>query len=177
MVHGGFAILFSLFTFILSEVVIGYSAYSTSLLYGAYVFVDGALAISAAMVGRDSAGPQWWLVIVGTLGVAIGMLPYLMTLPILPGYPGLYIFAGWAISTGALKIVAGIRLREIIENERMLISSGVLSILLGAILIIIPYAVPQHWVIGTYAILAGVISTALAVRLMGTSAESNLKQP
>jgi uncharacterized membrane protein HdeD (DUF308 family) len=74
--------------------------------------------------------------------------------------------AGWAIATGVFEIVA-IRLRKEIDNEWLLILSGVLSVLFGAILIIRPGAgaLALIWVIGTYAILAGIIYITLAFKL------------
>jgi uncharacterized membrane protein HdeD (DUF308 family) len=47
------------------------------LFYGAFALVDGVLAIVAAITGGAPA-PRWWLVIVGLLGIAAGLLTFLM---------------------------------------------------------------------------------------------------
>ena len=47
------------------------------LFYGAFALVDGVLAIIAAITG-GAPGPRWWLAIVGLLGIAAGLLTFLM---------------------------------------------------------------------------------------------------
>ena len=121
----------------------------------------------AAAIGNraGTAGPRWWLAVVGVLGVAAGLLTFLW--PGITAIVLLYFIAGWAIATGVFEIVGAVRLRKEIDNEWMLILSGVLSVLFGAILIISPGAgaLALIWVIGTYAILAGIIYVILAFKL------------
>src|SRR5258707_10861593 len=47
------------------------------LFYGAFALVDGVLAVIAAITGGAPA-PRWWLVIVCLLGIAAGLLTFLM---------------------------------------------------------------------------------------------------
>jgi uncharacterized membrane protein HdeD (DUF308 family) len=79
----------------------------------------------------------------------------------------LYLIAFWAIITGVLEIVAGIRLREVIANELLLILMGVISVLFGILIIVFPGAgvlAIAIW-IGAYALVFGIILIALAFRL------------
>ena len=79
----------------------------------------------------------------------------------------LLFIASWAIVVGAFEIVGAIRLRREIDNEWMLVFSGAVSVLFGLALLVRPGAgaLAVLWVIGTFAILSGVIYIALALRL------------
>ncbi|HEX2482145.1 MAG TPA: HdeD family acid-resistance protein [Methylomirabilota bacterium] len=137
------------------------------LLYGAYALVEGVLAVAWALVGR-SAGPfPWGVLLAGLAGLAIGILTFL--------YPGLtalallYLIAAWAIIRGIFEIVAAIHLRKELENEWLLALTGILSIVLGVILIMAPGAgaLALLWWIGAFAVVFGILSIVLGFRLKG----------
>jgi uncharacterized membrane protein HdeD (DUF308 family) len=134
------------------------------LFYGAYVLVDGVLAVFAAITGGTPA-PRWWLAVVGLLGIAAGLLTFLM-----PGVTALvllYFIAGWAIATGVFQIIGAIRLRHEIDNEWLLILGGIISVLFGGAMFAAPGAgaLALVTVIGIYAIVIGVLLVALSFRL------------
>jgi uncharacterized membrane protein HdeD (DUF308 family) len=160
LLRGVCAIIFGVLTFIWP----GITLLTLVLFYGAYALIDGAIAIWAAIVGGAPA-PRWWLLIVGLLGIAAGLVTLLM-----PGVTALvllYFIAFWAILTGVMQIVGAIRLRKEIDNEWMLAAGGVLSVLFGVILIVQPGAgaLGLLFVIGAYAVIYGVILIGLALRL------------
>ena len=134
------------------------------LFYGAFALVDGVLAIVAAITG-GAPGPRWWLAIVGLLGIAAGLLTFLM--PGLSALVLLFFIAGWAIATGVFQIMGAIQLRKEIDNEWLLILGGIISVLFGIGVMVAPGAgaLALIWVIGTYAIIMGVLFVALALRL------------
>jgi uncharacterized membrane protein HdeD (DUF308 family) len=139
------------------------------LLYGAYALADGVLALAEAVMGGAPA-PRWWLALVGLLGIAVGILTFAW-----PGITALVLLlfiAGWAIATGLLQIVGAIRLRKEIENEWLLIASGVLSVIFGLILVVQPGtgALALLYVIGIYAILYGILEIWLSLRLRSHAA-------
>ena len=75
--------------------------------------------------------------------------------------------AAWAIIIGALQLYAAVQLRKVIENEWLLVLSGLLSIAFGALLIAWPStgALAVIWTIAWYAVLFGCLLIGLAFRL------------
>jgi uncharacterized membrane protein HdeD (DUF308 family) len=160
LLRGIAAIIFGLLAFAWP----GLTLLTLILFYGAFALVDGVLAIVAAITGGAPA-PRWWLAIVGLLGIAVGLLTFLM-----PGVSALvllFFIAGWAIATGVLEIIGAIQLRKEIDNEWMLILSGVLSVLFGVCMMLAPGAgaLALVWVIGIYSMVLGVMFVVLAFRL------------
>jgi uncharacterized membrane protein HdeD (DUF308 family) len=160
LLRGICAVIFGVLTFVWP----GVTLVTLILLYGAFAFVDGVLALWAGIAG-GSAAPRWWLILVGLLGVAVGILT-----AVLPGMTALvllYFIAFWAIATGVMQVIGAIRLRKEIDNEWMLVASGILSILFGVIILVAPGAgaLGLLFVIGLYAVIYGVMLVALAFRL------------
>ncbi len=79
----------------------------------------------------------------------------------------LFVIAAWAIITGVFEVVAAIRLRKEIEGEFWLGSSGVVSVLFGALLLARPGAgaLTVLWMFGAYAIAFSFVLFLLAFRL------------
>lgn len=135
------------------------------LLFGAYTLVDGILSIVAA-VKAPQGYERWWVLLVeGIVGVIVGVLTFFW--PAITALALLYFIAAWAIITGVLEIVAAIRLRKSISNEWLLVLSGILSILFGLALMLMPVAgaLAVVWLIGIYAVIFGLLLLALAFRL------------
>jgi uncharacterized membrane protein HdeD (DUF308 family) len=159
--RGLVAILFGILAFIWP----GLTLLALVALFGAYALVDGIFSIVAAF--SDQVGKQrWWVLLLeGLLGVATGILTFLW--PSITAFALVYLIAAWAIVGGVLEIVAAIRLRQEIEGEWFLALSGVASIIFGVLMAIWPGtgALALVWLIGSYAIVFGVLMLALAFRL------------
>ncbi len=135
------------------------------LFYGAFALVDGVIALVAAFTGGAKPVPTWWLVVVGLLGIGAGIATFVM-----PGITAilLILFMGaWALVHGIFEIIGAIQLRKEIDNEWMLIFSGVVSVLFGVIVLIAPGAgaLGLIWAIAAYSIVFGISFVALAFRL------------
>jgi uncharacterized membrane protein HdeD (DUF308 family) len=80
-----------------------------------------------------------------------------------------YYIAGWAILAGLFKIITAIRIRREIKGEWMLGLSGLISILVGLILILRPGAgvLAVAWLIGLYAIILGIFQLLLGLKFRG----------
>jgi uncharacterized membrane protein HdeD (DUF308 family) len=142
----------------------GITLLSLVILYGAYALVDGVLAIAAA-IGGGGTTPRWWLVVVGLLGIAAGLLTFFW--PQITALVLLMFIGAWALIHGVFEIIGAIRLRKEIDNEWMLILSGALSVLFGAAMLIMPGAgaLALIWVIGAYSIIFGILFVGFAFRL------------
>ena len=156
--RGVIAVLFGLLTFFIP----GVTLISLVLLFGFYAILDGIFDIVSAM---KAPGHHWPLLVEGIVGIVAGIVTFMW-----PGITAmflLYLIAFWAILTGVLEIVAGIRLREVIANEMLLILMGVISTLFGILIIIFPGAGALAIIIwiGAYAVVFGIILIVLAFRL------------
>ena len=134
------------------------------LVFGAYVFVDGIFALIAG-IGMRRQMDRWWLLILeGVAGIILGLLTFRS--PDTTALILLLFIATWSIITGVFEIAMAARLRKMIPNEWLLIVSGVVSIIFGALLIAQPdaSAISIVWLLGAYALLFGIL-TLLAFRL------------
>jgi uncharacterized membrane protein HdeD (DUF308 family) len=155
------AIVFGLLAFILP----GITLTALILLFSAYMLVDGVFAIVAA-VRAEERDTRWWLLLAeGVLGVLAGIVAFAW--PGLTALALLYLVAAWSIITGILQIVGAIRLRREIEGEWALILGGVLSVIFGVLLAVLPGPgiLALLWLIGAYALVSGVLLIILAFRV------------
>jgi uncharacterized membrane protein HdeD (DUF308 family) len=79
----------------------------------------------------------------------------------------LYIIAIWAIFTGIAEIVAAVALRRELEGEWVLFLVGVLSVILGVVMAVLPGVgvLSLIWLVGLYALAVGVAMIVLAFRV------------
>jgi uncharacterized membrane protein HdeD (DUF308 family) len=162
VLRGIFAILFGLLCFILP----GMALLTLIFMFGIFALADGVLKIIAAFRRSDPRQQPWWaLLIGGILSIIAGLIAFFS--PGITTIALLYLIAAWALVTGCFEIAVAIRLRKQIDNEWILVLSGVLSILFGAVLFIFPGAgaVAMVWWIGVYAIISGVLMISLGVKL------------
>ena len=156
--RGLLAVIFGLLTFF----VPGITLFALVLLFGFYAILDGVFDIISAI---RAPGAHWPLLVEGIIGVIAGILAILW--PGITAMVLLYLIAFWAIVTGVFEIMAGIRLRQVIAGELMLILMGALSVLFGIFIIVFPSAGALAIVIwiGAYALLFGIMLIVLAFRL------------
>jgi uncharacterized membrane protein HdeD (DUF308 family) len=144
----------------------GISLAALVLVFGAYAFADGVLAIISAIRRDRATGERWWLLLLeGIAGIGAGVVTLFW--PGITALVLLYVIAAWALVTGALEIFAAIKLRKAISGEWLLILSGILSIALGVLLVLFPGPGALALVIwiGAYAFVFGALLLALGLRL------------
>ena len=136
-------------------------------LFGAYALVDGVLAVVAAFRSSGHGMRRPLLLIEGVIGILFGILALFW--PDLTALTLLYIIAFWAILSGIARIVMAVMLRREIENEWSIALSGVLSVILGIVLVLLPGAglVAYTWLVGLLALAVGIALIYYAFRVRG----------
>ena len=163
VLRGVFAVLFGLGAFFWP----GITLVVLVALYGAYLFADGILAVAWALMGRRAGAFPWGVFLAGLASIIAGVLTFLM--PGLTALVLLYLIAAWAIVRGIFEIIAAFHLRRELTNEWLLALNGVLSVLFGILLIAAPGAgaLTVLWIIGTFAVIVGIVMIMLGFRLKG----------
>jgi uncharacterized membrane protein HdeD (DUF308 family) len=132
-------------------------------LFAAFALLGGAASIWGAIHARDTSG--WGIMLLlGIVSVIAGVMAVI--------YPGItaltliLLVGANALVTGVLDIVAAIRLRKQMRNEWLLVASGLVSIVFGAVVMLFPAAgaLALVWFISFYATLTGILLLALAFR-------------
>ncbi len=159
--RGVIAILFGILVFLWPQLAWIVAVAS----FGAFALVDGIFAIVAAVSGHHPGRPWWSLLFEGLFGISAGVITFVW--PGITELALLWVIAYWAVATGIFEIIAAIQLREVIEGEWLLALSGVLSVVFGLLLVILPGpgALALAWLIGAYALAFGVLLLVLAFRL------------
>ncbi len=141
------------------------------LLFGAFAFVDGVFAVTTGIAARGHFERWWAILLEGIAGIVIGVMTFFW--PNITALVLLYFIAAWAVTTGIFEIVAAIEFRHVISGEWIMILAGLLSVLLGILLFVFPSAgmVSVVWLIGIYAIAAGIMEMIFAFRLRGLGQE------
>jgi uncharacterized membrane protein HdeD (DUF308 family) len=162
VLRGAMAFLFGLFALIWPEITV----LAFALLFGVYALADGIGLLVDAFRNphRSNRGMR---ILGGVLGVLAGLIAII--------WPGLTVAAlaiivgVWAVVTGVTEIVVAIRLRKQIEGELMLGLAGLLSTVLGILVLAWPLAgaVTIASIIGIFALVYGVVLIGLGLRLRG----------
>jgi uncharacterized membrane protein HdeD (DUF308 family) len=158
--RGAFAVLFGLLAFVMPVLTIA----SLVLLFGAFMLVDGGLAIVAA-VRAMRKGERWKLLILeGAADIAAGIVAFAW--PAITVLVFVAVMAAWAVISGVLMVAAMYRLKQT-HGRWMLGLGGAVSIVFGLLLIAAPAAgaIARTWWLGVYALIFGATMIALGLRL------------
>jgi uncharacterized membrane protein HdeD (DUF308 family) len=134
------------------------------ILFGCYCLVDGFSALGASFT-KDEPATWWSMLSVGLVCIIAGVAAVLW--PALTALGLLLIIAIWAIVRGGLEIVAAFALRATSPQAWLLGASGLVSILFGGFLLVRPGAgaLAAIWIIGTCAVVRGILLIGFSVRL------------
>jgi uncharacterized membrane protein HdeD (DUF308 family) len=162
VLRGVFAVLFGIAALVWPDATLA----ALVLLFGAYALVDGICDIGTGIAGWGVSGSsRWWLVLGGIAGVIVGLITFFY--PNITATVLLYFIGAWAIVTGVFEVLGAIQLRQVINDEWLLIFSGILSIVFGVLVFVYPQASALSivWLIAIYAIVLGISTIALGFRV------------
>jgi uncharacterized membrane protein HdeD (DUF308 family) len=133
------------------------------LLFAAFSFFDGILVLLQAVTIRD--GRWLWRVVHGVIALIAAAAAVL-----LPGWTLLavaFLLGAYWIATGILQVATAIDLRKVMKGELLLIAAGILSAIVGILLLVYPLAglIALAQVIGIFSIASGIILLVLAAKL------------
>jgi uncharacterized membrane protein HdeD (DUF308 family) len=152
LLRGGLAILFGVLALVYPGMTLGGLVFY----FAAFAVVDGVSSVFQAFGGRGESESWWVLLLEGLLGIAFGVITFQA-----PGITALLLLlyiAFWAISTGVLRIVLALRLRNEIEGEWWMVLGGLASILFGVAMVARPAAgaLAVLTLIGLWSVVTGV---------------------
>jgi uncharacterized membrane protein HdeD (DUF308 family) len=158
VLQGVLAIAIGIATF----VVPGPSLAAFITVFAVYAIVTGVFEIVGGF--SMSNGPKWSLVIGGIAAIAVGVLTF--SQPNNTALAVTLLVGIFAVATGVAQVVAAYALGSM-RNTWLLGLSGVISVAFGVLLIAAPGdgVLAVLWLIGFYAILAGITSIAFGLRL------------
>lgn len=131
---------------------------------GVMALVEGGLTL-AAVIKKDTALPTGWMVAYAVISLIFGVLAVFR--PIAMAESLVLVTGVWVLVAGIGRIVFAIRMRKALDNEWMLILSGVLAMVLGGLMLLTPVAgliMAVVW-IGVGALVYGLLQIFAAFRI------------
>ena len=141
------------------------------LLFGFFALLEGLLTVVTSFGKGDEKG-GWTLLFEGLVGLLVCVIVLLGTSigsilwPKVAAVMLVYYIAGWAILAGLFKIITAFRIRKEVKGEWILGLNGLVSILVGVILILRPEAgvLAVAWLIGILAVIVGIFQLLLGLK-------------
>ncbi|HEX3549062.1 MAG TPA: HdeD family acid-resistance protein [Candidatus Elarobacter sp.] len=143
----------------------GAAIFAIAVLFGAYAFVDGIVAIWAATRMSHTEGGWPWLILEGVIGIAVGLITFFAPLATIVALA--YLVGAWFIVSGVTSLVTAMRMRGHLAGEIFLILVSFLSIFAGVVVFFTPAwgLIALVITVSVYAIIAGLFFLGLAFRL------------
>jgi uncharacterized membrane protein HdeD (DUF308 family) len=159
--RGALAVAFGLYALL----VPGLALATLIMVFGIMVLVAGILAIVAGVRRHAHQEPSVPIILEGIVCIAFGLLALLK--PGATAVAWLYLISAFAVGSGILHIAAGVELRKQIPREWVLIFDGILTAVLGVLMILLPWAglLSLVWLVGAYSLFFGILLLVQAFRI------------
>jgi len=133
---------------------------------GAYFLVDGIFALIFFFT-HPRTNHRWWIFAEGISGILAGIIVFIW-----PGMTAvflLYFIAFWALITGIFEIIYAIGQWKTLKGKGWILTGGILSIIIGCILLSNPVAgaLALMWVIAFYLVLFGIMLIIFSFMQLG----------
>lgn len=131
---------------------------------GVLAIAEGVTTLFAAFK-KDAPISKGWMLLYAVVSIVFGGLAVLNPVSMAASF--IMVMAGWVIVSGIVRIVFAVRLRKAIDNEWLLILSGVLAVVLGGLMLWMPVAgliLAVVW-IGVGAVVYGLLQILAAIRM------------
>jgi uncharacterized membrane protein HdeD (DUF308 family) len=154
----------------------GATILSLVLVFAAYMLVDGAFSIAGAIRARGRNDQWGWLLLNGIISIITAVLAFLW--PLITAVAFVLLIAAWSIVGGAVQLASAYRMRSGERGRGLLVFSGIVSILFGALLVLSPLlgAVVLTWWIGAYVLVSSILLLVIAFTARSPSSPGGAKQ-
>lgn len=153
LVRGLIGIAFGIFVIVWPEAAVK----TLVLIFSIFLLVDGIISVIGSLVHMKYR--DWWFgLIIGMIEIGVGVATLLR--PDITITVFLILIGLWALFRGLLEFMLGIAIRKEVEGEWILILSGLISMLFGALAFLAPFLDTGGAVlvlIGIYALVSGVL--------------------
>lgn len=148
--HGTAAVLFGLGTLVWPSITL----WALVVLWGAFAFVDGATALSAALADRLLVN-RGWVAFRGATGIAAGIVTFVW--PSITTLALLVVIATWSLLIGGSGLAFAVATRKQLPGTWSVALGAGILVLLGILLVVNPGdgAIGITWAIGWLALLFG----------------------
>ena len=132
---------------------------------GLYALLEGVLKFASGFGPAPTAGDRWPALVIGGISVVVGVI--ILANPRAAAEVMTYLIAAWAVVVGVLLVLWGIRLRDEVSDEWLLIIFGILSLLFGLLTFVNASVgfMTLQWVFGMFMVTGGALAIVLAFHL------------
>jgi uncharacterized membrane protein HdeD (DUF308 family) len=131
---------------------------------GAFLLIIGIVAAAGALMHRSESKNWVWLMVPGAVGIVAGII--CIAAPTATTVFLAFLIGVWAIVNGIIEIYNAFKLHKDVAGEWLPFLVGVVSIILGIILFLVPRTAGEALVrlIGLFALILGILWLSVAYR-------------
>jgi len=146
------------------------------LFFGIYALVDGIFALVVGIINRPPHRDRGWLIAEGIIGILAGIA--ILLAPMLAGIIIIYFIAFWALLTGILEMIFSIAEWKYIPGAWMILVTGIISVLLGGLILanVVAGAVLLVIIVAVYLVLFGLLLMLLGFSLKNIDVDKLSKE-
>jgi len=135
------------------------------LFIGIYALLDGIFALIVGIINKPPHRDRAWLITEGIIGILAGIA--ILLAPLLAGVIIIYFIAFWALLTGILELVFSIAQWKYIPGAWMILVTGIISVLLGGLILanVVAGAVLLVVIVAVYLVIFGLLLMLLGFSL------------